>query len=83
MRKLITYRELKEKKGIRWSRRHLVRLEAAGKFPKRVVMGANAIAWDEAEVDDTVAGYFTARDDGACILRPRARASARSARRSP
>jgi prophage regulatory protein len=30
---------------------HIDRLEKAGKFPKRVRVGANAVAWIEEEID--------------------------------
>lgn len=35
-----------------YSAMHLSRLEKAGKFPKRIQIGANRVGWDEAEVDD-------------------------------
>ena len=38
-------------KGISYSRPHLRRLEAAGKFPKRVYMGEGRVAWVESEID--------------------------------
>ena len=42
------------KRGIRFSRQHLRRLELAGKFPKRIRIGANSIDWIEEEIDDYV-----------------------------
>jgi prophage regulatory protein len=39
-------------RGITYTRQHLYRLEAAGKFPKRVKLGDRAIAWVESEIDE-------------------------------
>ena len=49
--KLIPYNDLKEKKGIKYSRVHVSRLEKADKFPKHVNLGPQSIGWLEAEVD--------------------------------
>lgn len=51
MGRLLTYPELDDKKGIRYSRSQLWRLERVNKFPQRVQIGANAIGWDEEEID--------------------------------
>ena len=51
MGRLLIYGELNPLKGIRFSRTHLWRLERAGKFPKRIHVGDNSIAWDEDEID--------------------------------
>lgn len=37
---------------IPYSREHLRRLEAKGKFPRRVRIGANRVAWVRQEIDD-------------------------------
>ena len=47
----LTYNEVKTLKGISYSRVHLKRLEDAGKFPKRIKIGAR-IYWYEHEVDE-------------------------------
>jgi prophage regulatory protein len=49
-RKLVPYPGLKER-GIPWTRMHLGRLEAEGKFPQRIHLGANTVCWFEDEVD--------------------------------
>ena len=49
--KVLSFCELKPKKGIPYSRVHLRRLEAAGRFPRRVQLGDNAVAWIESEID--------------------------------
>jgi prophage regulatory protein len=51
--KFIRYRDLNERYGISFSRRHLDRLEAEGKFPKRVRLSKYLVVW----VDDEVAAY--------------------------
>jgi prophage regulatory protein len=50
-RRLLRYDDLDAKRGIKFTRQHLSRLEAAGKFPKRVQVGAHHIAWVESEID--------------------------------
>ncbi len=37
-----------------YSEAHIWRLERAGKFPRRAHIGANRVAWVEAEIDDWV-----------------------------
>ncbi len=48
---VLRYPDLRARKGIVWSRVYLARLEKAGKFPRRIRLGANSVAWDEAEID--------------------------------
>jgi prophage regulatory protein len=48
--KFVSYPRLKEL-GINFSRVHLSRLERAGKFPRRVSISENRIAWVEAELE--------------------------------
>ena len=50
-RRLLDYQALRER-GIPWSRVHVARLEAAGKFPQHIDLGENSIAWFEDEIDD-------------------------------
>jgi prophage regulatory protein len=49
--KVSRYPELKTKFGIYFSNVHLLRLEKAGKFPKRVRIGDSAVAWVDSEID--------------------------------
>jgi prophage regulatory protein len=48
-RKLLTYKHL-EAIGISFSREHLWRLEAANKFPRRIYLSPQKIAWFEDEI---------------------------------
>ena len=48
--RILNKRELKEM--VLYSPQHIARLEKAGKFPKRVLLGPNRVGWVEAEVKD-------------------------------
>jgi prophage regulatory protein len=50
-RKLVTFDELLETYSIPYTRRHIDRLEAAGKFPKRVPIGERRVAWIASEIE--------------------------------
>jgi prophage regulatory protein len=60
-RRLLGYQALKER-GIPWTRVHLARLEAAGKFPLHIDVGDNSIAWFEDEVDEFLEAKAAERD---------------------
>ena len=60
--KLVTFPELRLRKGIPWTRQHVSREERAGRFPKRVRIGHNSIAWVEEEVDDWVEARIADRE---------------------
>ena len=60
-RRLLTFADLKER-GIPWSRVHVGRLEAAGKFPQHIDLGENSIAWFEDDIDDFLEAKAAARD---------------------
>ena len=64
--RLIPFKELKPLKGIPFSREHLRRLEARGKFPKRVRLAEGGVhyAYLEKEIDEYLAARAAARDDG-------------------
>jgi prophage regulatory protein len=64
--RIITFKELKALKGIPFSREHLRRLEAAGKFPKRVRLaeGGDSYGYLEKEIDDYLTARAAARNDG-------------------
>jgi predicted DNA-binding transcriptional regulator AlpA len=48
--RLLTWKQLKENIGIPFCREHVRRLEAVGKFPKRIPLSPKKIAWSEDEV---------------------------------
>ena len=55
--RFIRYNQLKPEKGIPFSRVHIDRLEKMGRFPRRIRLGTNTVAWREDEVD----GWSAAR----------------------
>ena len=59
-RKLLLFPELRER-GVPLGRRHVDRLEAEGKFPKRVPIGMRRVGWVAAEIDDWVNAAISAR----------------------
>jgi prophage regulatory protein len=58
--KLVPFSDLNER-GVLLGRRQIDRLEAEGKFPKRVPIGANRVAWVTDEVDDWVSAAIARR----------------------
>lgn len=60
--KLVSKKELRTVCGIPYTPQHIARLEAAGKFPKRVRLGANRVAWLLSEVDSWVSERISNRD---------------------
>jgi prophage regulatory protein len=51
VRKLVSRKELKTVHGIPYSFAHIARLEKAGQFPKRVILGACRVAWFGDEIE--------------------------------
>lgn len=60
--RIIVYRELKPRKGIPYTRTHVRRLEAVGRFPRSFRLGANTKVWDEDEIDRHLDALRAARD---------------------
>ncbi len=52
--KLVTKKELKSVYGVPYSFAHIARLEAAGRFPKRIRLGACRVAWLAEEVQSWI-----------------------------
>jgi prophage regulatory protein len=53
-RKLVSKKELKTVYGIPYCPAHIARLEAAGKFPKRLRLGACRVAWYADEIEEWI-----------------------------
>jgi predicted DNA-binding transcriptional regulator AlpA len=54
--RFLTYQDLVSEKGVPYSNRQLKRLEAKGKWPKRVPLAGGAIkGWVDAEIDKHLA----------------------------
>jgi prophage regulatory protein len=69
-RRLLSYEDLLAR-GIRYTRVHLARLEAAGRFPQRVrIGGGNFVAWFEHEIDAYLDGLAAARAKRATSPKP-------------
>lgn len=49
-------------RGIKFSNKHLLHLEAKGLFPKRVYLGELTPAWPEPEIDEHQRKLLEARD---------------------
>lgn len=49
LRRLLSFKQLRAM-GISWSREHVWRLEAANKFPRRIYLSPQRVAWFEDEV---------------------------------
>jgi prophage regulatory protein len=61
-RKLLSYSQLGEQRGITYGRRHLYTLEATRKFPRRVSLGEGRVGWVVAEIDAWLQSRLDARD---------------------
>jgi prophage regulatory protein len=55
--KFLNKRELRQKTTI--SIQHITRLEKAGKFPKRIQLTQNRVAWLETEVEEWMQNRIT------------------------
>ncbi|HLO76747.1 MAG TPA: AlpA family phage regulatory protein [Magnetospirillum sp.] len=55
-------KELRTVCGIPYTPQHIGRLEVAGKFPKRVRLGPNRVAWLLSEVDAWLQERMAIRD---------------------
>jgi prophage regulatory protein len=59
---MLRFKELKPA-GVPFCRMHVDRLEKADKFPRRVRLGENTVAWPEDEIVQWVAERLAARFD--------------------
>jgi prophage regulatory protein len=57
--RLITKKQLLQR--IPYTIQHIQRLEAQGRFPGRVQVGPNRVAWIESEIDEWLAARVAAR----------------------
>jgi prophage regulatory protein len=62
--RVLSFPDLKSKKGIGFSRVHLYRLVDAGKFPRPIKLSeGRTVAWVEDEVDRWLMGMIAERDN--------------------
>ena len=59
---LITMSTLLE--TVPFSRQHILRLEKRGRFPRRIRLGDNRVAWLRSEIEAWIASRVAERDDG-------------------
>jgi prophage regulatory protein len=62
---IVSKKELKVVRGIPYSPQHIARLEKAGRFPKRIPLGQNRVAWLLSEVDEWLKQRIAERDASA------------------
>ena len=62
MPRIISYAELKPRFGIRWTRKHIIELVRAGRFPHPVHLGGQTVGWPENEIDDWLKARIAERD---------------------
>jgi len=58
--RLLSKKAVREK--VLYSPAHIARLEAAGKFPKRVQLGPGRVGWVDQEVEDWLRQRIAERD---------------------
>ena len=61
--KILLAREDLSRLGLNISNTTMLRLEATGRFPKRVRIGAHSVAWLAAEIHDHIAALAADRED--------------------
>lgn len=62
MQQLVSKKELKTIFGIPYTSAHIARLEASGKFPKRVQLGPCRVVWVSEEIQKLLDERIAARD---------------------
>jgi prophage regulatory protein len=60
--RILSFPDLRNKHGIPYTRQHLQRLERAGKWPRKVKIGAARIGWIEDEIVAHLRAMADARD---------------------
>jgi prophage regulatory protein len=68
-KQVVSKKELKTVCGIPYSGQHIARLEAAGRFPKRIRLGQNRVVWLLSEIEEWLNARIAARD---ALARPTA-----------
>ena len=58
--RVISWRDLSEM--IPFTRQHILRLEKAGRFPRRLQIGARRVGWVASEIEDWLAAKMNNRE---------------------
>jgi prophage regulatory protein len=61
-RRILSYADLKPRKGINYSRVHLARLIKSKQFPAPISLGVNRVGFVESEIDAWIEQRMAARD---------------------
>jgi prophage regulatory protein len=61
-KQVVSKKELKTVCGIPYSGAHIARLEAAGRFPRRIRLGQNRVVWLVSEVEEWLDARIAQRD---------------------
>jgi prophage regulatory protein len=61
-KQVVSKKELKTVCGIPYSPQHIARLEAAGHFPKRIVLGQCRVVWLLSEIEEWLDARIAKRD---------------------
>ena len=61
-KQIVSKKELRTVCGIPYSPQHIARLEAAGRFPRRIQLGQNRVAWLLKEIDEWLDERIAKRD---------------------
>ena len=61
-KQVVSKKELRTVCGIPYSPQHIARLERAGRFPKRIQLGQNRVAWLLTEVEEWLDERIAKRD---------------------
>ena len=64
-KRVLSYTDLRERKGIKWHRVELSRKVKANKFPKPIKLGPGTLAWLETEIDAWLDQRIAERDSAA------------------
>ena len=59
-KRLLPWPEVRRR--VPYTRQHLSRLEKLGRFPRRVHVGPNRVAWLESEIDEHIASLAADRE---------------------
>jgi len=65
--KLLPFSDLRDH-GVLFGRRQIDRLEADGKFPKRVPIGAKRVGWVASEIDNWVDAAIARRSQASATM---------------
>ena len=69
-KRMVTKKELKTICGVPYSPQHIARLEAVGKFPKRIRFGQQRVGWLMSEVEAWMDERIAQREPASAVDQP-------------